>query len=99
MLGYHPHPPGATQSLFTDFNCFYDVRMYKDNTGLNDAISDTNPVTPPVQPNDWNLLTAYQQLWLLGNHGTNMVLPIEWQNMLSSNFITNNVNYPLTEKY
>ena len=86
-----------TQSLFTDFNCFYDVRMYKDNTGLNDSISNNNPVTPSVQPNDWNLLTAYQQLWLLGNSNC-ATFPTEWEDMLQSNGIAAAPNnYPLTQ--
>ena len=84
--GIPPVPPGPTQGLFTDFNCFYDVRMYKDNTGLNDAISNNNLATPSVQPNDWNLLTAYQQLWLLGNANCT-TRPIEWFDMLNNNFI------------
>ena len=95
--GIPPAPPGPTQALFTDFNCYYDVRMYKDNTGLNDSISNNNPATPSVQPNDWNLLTAYQQLWLLGNPSCN-TWPREWEDALRNNGIPNIPNnFPLTE--
>ena len=77
-------PAVATQTLFSDCNCFYDVRMYKDHTALNSSFS-TNLQSPSNQPNDWRLLTQYQQLWLLGAQQVCLTLPpLEWEQHLSA---------------
>ena len=79
------------QPMFSELNCFYDIRMYKNHSSLNNAIS-SNVSTPPAQPNDWKLLTTYQQLWLLGNTNCKN-LPKEWETMLNNHTIFVNVNF------
>ena len=79
------------QPMFSQLNCFYDIRMYKNHSSLNNAIS-SNVSTPPAQPNDWKLLTTYQQLWLLGNTKC-IKLPREWETMLNNHNISKNVNF------
>lgn len=79
------------QPMFSQLNCFYDIRMYKNHSSLNNAIS-SNVSTPPAQPNDWKLLTTYQQLWLLGNTNCKN-LPREWETMLNNHNILKNVNF------